>query len=233
MMSNIGHNRSPYDLAEEQITDLYDEAKQWLDGEPVASQGEADGLSKLIDMLRKARKEADAARVEEKRPHDEAAKAVQTKYKPLLEMADRAVDMAKDTLAPWLTKLQAEQEEAERIAREEAEAAMKAAQEAHKAAEGLEGMEAAEDALHAAKAAERALRAAEKAKPHAKNDSRAIGLQTVYKAEITDSVEFAKYCWQHHYAELLELMQKIADRDVKVRKCDLPGVKCITENKVR
>ena len=63
--------------------------------------------------------DADAARAEEKRPHDEAAKAVQSKWKPLLDKADRAVTAAQKPLTDYLLRLERErQAEAQRLAEE-------------------------------------------------------------------------------------------------------------------
>src|SRR3546814_6319433 len=45
----------------------------------------ADAVGKLLDMIRQAKKAADEQRVIEKKPYDDAAKAVQTKYKPLID----------------------------------------------------------------------------------------------------------------------------------------------------
>jgi hypothetical protein len=65
-------------------------------------------------MLRKARKDADEARVAEKKPHDDAAKAVQAKWTPLLDKCELAETTAKKALAPYLiAKEAAQQAEAE------------------------------------------------------------------------------------------------------------------------
>jgi hypothetical protein len=82
----------------------------------------ADAVSKLLDMIRKAKKEADDFRAAEKKPHDDAAKAVQEKWKPLITRCDLAADAAKKALTPYL-------EAVEREKRAVAEAARKAADE--------------------------------------------------------------------------------------------------------
>src|SRR3546814_17507768 len=74
-------------------------------------------------MIRQAKKAADEQRVIEKKPHDDAAKAVQTKYKPLIDKCELAASVAKKALVPWLEHLEAEQRaDAERQCKEADEA---------------------------------------------------------------------------------------------------------------
>jgi hypothetical protein len=92
-----GHNNppTPFDECERKVFDLFDEAKNFLDGEAITTQDMADAVSKLLDMIRKAKKEADDFRAAEKKPHDDAAKAVQEKWKPLITRCDLAADAAR------------------------------------------------------------------------------------------------------------------------------------------
>ena len=76
-------NATPFDLIAEDADGLLTEARNWADGQPVASQAQADDVSRLIEALRLNAKAADDARKEENRPHDEAKAAVQAKYAPL------------------------------------------------------------------------------------------------------------------------------------------------------
>jgi hypothetical protein len=46
---------------------------------------------------------------EEKKPHDERCKAVQAKWKPIIDKADLATSTAKEALAPWLRKVEEQQ----------------------------------------------------------------------------------------------------------------------------
>ena len=47
-------NSTPFDLIAEHLEDLIIEARNFADGEPVASQGQADAVSALIENLRVA-----------------------------------------------------------------------------------------------------------------------------------------------------------------------------------
>lgn len=228
-VAKVGHNRNPFDELSDEIADLYNEAHNWCDGEPISNQKQADEIAKLLEMIRQARKKADEARKEEKRPHDEAAKAVQQKFMPVLESADMASMACKKTLAPWLQKLEDEKRAEAKAKRKEAEEKVRQAREAHQSAQSLEDMEKAEQSLADAKAAEKEAVAAEKDRGRVKGGTRAVSLRTVYRAEITDPAEFARYIWLNHYAEFLDFMQGIADRDVRTCKTDLPGATCIKE----
>lgn len=231
----LGHNGppapTPYEAVSEEIEKLYGEATLWLDGEPVNSQGMADDLDKLKNMIRKARKAADDARKVEKKPFDDGAKEVQERYNPLLKKADTAIDAANKALAPWLAKVEQERQEAARKAREEAEAKQRAAEEAIRAAaaDDLAAREAAEALVKDAKQADRAANRVEKDRAHASGGAgRATHLRTVYEYEITNAVEFARYCWERHRPELLECLDTIAKREATRLKADMPGVK-VTE----
>lgn len=221
-----GHNLTPFDQHSAAIEDLYLEAKNWLDDKGVQSQSDADGVSKLLDLLRKAAKEADEARKEEKRPHDEAAKAVQSKWKPIIDRAELAQKVCKQALTPYLQKVEAEQRAAEEEARRQAEAAEIAAQKAFEQS-GLSDLEAREEAERLATAAKEATAEANRAgkqKAHAKGGGRAAGLRTSYHAEITDDRAFAAYVWQNHRVELSGFLLELAGRLVRNGQRGIPGV---------
>lgn len=240
----IGHNSppSPFDEISEKINDLYEEAKGWLDGDPVDSQGQADALNTLINMIREAEKEADALRKDEVKPFDEGKAEVQARYNPLIGKTKSvtgktvlALDVAKKALTPWLEKLDAEKREAERIAREEAEAARKAAEQAFilSEKENLAEREEAERLNELAKQAEAKAKAASSDKAHAKGGSgRATGLRSEWRAEITDKREFARWLWVNRESEMSGWLNEMAGKIVKQNHDqDIPGVEIIEERK--
>jgi hypothetical protein len=178
----IGHNRppvdepTPFEMSEVEIGDLYAEAKNWLDGEPVSTQAQADGISKLIDDLRRAVKLANERRVFEKQPFDDGAAEVQARYNPLVEdgktrkgKAILAIEIAKKALAPWLQRLEDEKLAAAAAARKIADEKLRAAQEALRAsqADDLAKREAAEVLIRDAEKAEAVATRAENDKAHA------------------------------------------------------------------
>lgn len=241
----IGHNNppveiepTPFEMSEVEIGDLYAEAKNWLDGEPVSCQEQADGLSKLIDELRKAAKLADERRVEENRPFDEGKAAVQAKYAPLIAdtksvkgKAVLAIDMAKKALAPWLQKLEAEKQAAAAKARAEADEKLRIAQEALRASQvaDLAKREAAEALIREAEKAEAVATKAENSKAHAVGGSRAIGLRSVWRAEMVDGREAAKHYWLTRREAVDAFFQGLADADVRAGVRSIPGFNVIED----
>lgn len=234
-------NATPFDLLSEHLEDLIAEARNFADGQPVANQGQADAVSALIESLRIAAKDADAERVRENEPHDKAKAAVQAKYAPLI--ADpknknpgrvwKAIDALKACLQPFLAKLDAEKREAERIAREAADKAARDAAEAMRqaAANDIAGREQAEALVADAEAAQKAADAAAKDKAHATGGSRAMGLRSVWKAELKDAQIAAGFFWKRDPSVFNAFLQKLADEDVRSGKRSVPGFD-VTEARV-
>lgn len=236
--AGIGHNRpSPFEEVRDRVELYYGEAQLWLDGKPIDSQEQADELSNLLNLIRDARKAADEARKEEKRPFDEGAKAVQAKYKPLLEKADTAASVVKQALQPWLDEQDRIAREAAEAARREAEERQRAAEEAmRKAREEAADLAARENAERLAAEAKKATQAASKASKTTAKASGGIGraaaLRTTYEAVITDERAFAAYAWQRHHDELMEWMQQLAARLVRSNQRGIPGVEVIERKEV-
>jgi hypothetical protein len=214
----------PAELFAEEIADLLLEARNYLDGEPIANEQQAEAVSSLLNRLRRVSKDADEARKAEKKPHDDAAKAVQAKWTPLLSKAELAASTAKQALAPWLIKIEEDQRRKAEVARLEAERLAQVAAEAHaKAAGNLSATEDAELVLKAAGAAERHARATEKARPLAKGGERAIGLVDVFTPVLTDSCAALKHYREHQPEALKEWLVDQARQDVRAGKRSIPG----------
>jgi hypothetical protein len=234
-------NATPFDLIADHLEDLIAEARNFADGDPVASQGQADAVSALIESLRIAAKDADAERVRENKPHDDAKAAVQAKYAPLI--ADpknknpgkvwKAIDALKACLQPYLAKLDAEKREAERVAREAADKAAKDAADAMRAAAAndLQAREQAEALIADAEAAQKVAKAAAGDKAHATGGSRAMGLRSVWKAELKDAQIAAGFFWKRDPSVFNAFLQKLADEDVRAGKRSIPGFD-VTEARV-
>lgn len=223
----IGHNRpsDPFELFAEHINGLLDEAGNWLNGEGVKSEADAEGVSRLLTMLRTAAKDADKARAEEKRPHDEAAKAVQAKWKPLLDRAELAVSTAKKALAPWLEAREAEQRAAAEAARVEAEekaaAARKAAQEA--AQSDLAAQARIQEMQDEAAAAAKDAAKLDKAKAQAKGGSRAVTLRDVYTPVLVTPKDALRHYMEKQPDALKAWLLDQAHKDVRAGSRSIPG----------
>lgn len=237
-MFGAGHNNppepTPFEAIQVHIEDLTETAKGFLDGTGVTTQAEADALAKLMDEGRKASKAADAARAEEKKPHDEAAKAVQAKWKPLIEAGDRIVTICKQALAPYL---EAQEAEKRRIAEEARKGAERKAQEAAAAARAaaatdLAAQEQAEALAKEAKAALTAANKADKDKAHGVGGSRAATLRTTYRPVMVDGVEAARWAWQTRREECEAFFLSLAVTAVREGRHQIPGFDVIAERSV-
>lgn len=214
----------PATLFREEVDDLLLEARNYLDGEPIANEEQARAVSSLLNRLRRVAKDADEARKTEKKPHDDAAKAVQAKWSPIISKAELAASTAKQALAPYLQQVEEQQQREAETARLEAERLARIAAEKHAAAVGnLEEREHAERLLKAAKGAEQYAAKAEKAKPLAKGGERAIGLIDRYTPELTDSCAALKHYREKQPAELKAWLLEQAEKDVRAGARSIPG----------
>lgn len=236
-IATIGHNGAPeptpYEKAVAEIDGLYDEAKIWLDGQAVDSQPIADGLAKLLTMLRDATKRADEARIAEAEPFDRAKAEVQARYAPLIAdtkaikgKAVLAMEACKKAIAPWLAKQEAEKREAAERARREAEEKQRIAQEAIRAAQeaDLAAREGAEALLRDAKKAESAAKAAERDTAKADGGGRrAVSLRTVYTPVLVNATDAARHYWKTHRTSMDAFLLQLAEQDVRNGTRSIPG----------
>ena len=230
----IGHNGPPeptqFEAMQMHILDLMETAQGFLDGEPIANQETADLVGKLIDEARKAQKDGKAMRMSQTKPLDEAKKQIMDQWRPLIDedtgKCAMIVSTAKQALKPWLEHLEAQQRAEAAKTREEAEKARQAALEAERAASAanLEAIERVELARREAEQAERAANRADKAKAHATGGSRAIGLRSYYRAEVTDPVEFGKWLWANRRADYLAFIEQQAAIEARHGPKPIPGI---------
>lgn len=221
-----GNNPPVFDAHKANIDDLREEAGAWLDGKAVENADEAEGINTLLDLARQAVKAADEARSTEKKPHLDAAKAVDAQWKPLIDAGQRVVDCCKKALTPWNIK-EAERKAAEAArARAEAEAEARAAREAEIAASGaLSDADQAEQLAWSAKQAAKIAKSAEKAA------STGLGLRTTYRAELTDINAAVKHYWAVRRESFEDLVTDLAAQDVRAGKRQIPGFNIIEEKK--
>jgi hypothetical protein len=210
------------------IDTLMETAQGFLDGEPVETAEAAAIVAKLIDEGRKAGKDADNLRKEEAKPFDEGKKAVQARWKPVIDKTDLIVATAKRALLPYQMKLEAEQRERADQARREAEAARQAQIDAERAAQASADLDAAQRAADLRKAADKAQREASKADKATAavpvEGARAISLRAVWRAEITDRRALLQHYMRTRPADLEAWLQMQADRDVHAGIRVIPGV---------
>lgn len=216
----IGHNSPPaFEAHSLNIEDLFALVSGSTAGGQVTTDEQEAALDGLMDQLRDARKAADAARADEKRPHDEAAKAVQSKWKPLIDRCDAGVTEIKNLLTPYRSAKLEAKNEATRKAREEAEAKAREAQEALRDADDLESRFAAEEQI---KQAQKLTAVANRA------DRSATGLRSYQVAEVTDHAALLKFVKANAPDALKAWLEEYAQ---KALPAQLPGVIIRTERR--
>lgn len=225
---------TPFEAITVHIQDLTETAKGFLDGSGVTTQAEADAVAKLMDEGRKATKAADTARTEEKKPHDDAGKAVQAKWKPLVESGERIVALCKQALGPFLEAQEAEKRRIAEAARREAEIKLQAALEASRAAHAtdLEAREQADALEKAAKAAVADANRAEKDKAHGKGGARAATLRTSYRPVLVDRQAACAHYYKIDPALFDELLMMLAKQDIQAGKRAIVGFDVVEERSV-
>lgn len=234
----MGGNRPPpFDQAKidglsERVGDFTDAAGAWTDLKAIESEAQAE---KLVDYLTGARglyKEVDEARKEAKKPHDEAAAAVQSAFKPLLDKLTKAADAAKKLQTAWLVKKEAEERaERERLAKEAEEkrlAAEKAALEAESRNDISGQVEAEAAAKEAEKLAKDAARTTNASAKSATGGGRTVALKTTREAEITN----IRHLFMHfqNHPEVADLLRRLANAEIRAAKgatVDIPGINII------
>jgi hypothetical protein len=213
-MTTIGHNGGPAIIAHaDNIDSLVDLANGI--GAIKTPEQEAQATA-LLDNLRIAKKAADDKRIELKRPHDNAAAAVQAEWKPLLDKCTKAEAAVKDVLTPWRAALLAEQERQAKEARDAAQALLDEAQ-----------AKLCSDDLHEAIDGEAALKSATKLAAKANAISKqATGLRTSWEAQITDRRAALNHYLKANPEAFEALIQQLADSDARnaATRRDIPGV---------
>lgn len=226
--ASIGHNQSPFHIATNRIQDLFDEAKNWLDGEPLETKEQHDTLVDLVKQIRAAKKVADDLRKEEAKPFDEGKAEIQTRYNPFIQankgLADLAIKTANDALAPYLAaQLKLKRDEEMRL-REEAAQKEFEAREALKASQGNLAERQEADAL--VTEAKRANAIANKA---AKTNI-AKGARTVWNVEISNVKIAGTEMWRAFPERFHALILEMAKEQVRAGRREIAGF-TITETK--
>lgn len=219
---------------ETKAAEFLDAAGEWLEVGEIDSEAQASELNDFIAGVKKNVKSADDDRKADKKPHDDAGKAVQAAYNPIIEKLKRAVERVSPMQTAWLEKKEAERQAEVERQRREAEAAAKAAEEAAAKAESsndisgeVEAEEAAKRASDLQKEADRAAKTRANVKS-ASGGGRTASLRAYLEVEVTNArVLFMRY--QDH-PDLLECLRNLAAREARSKEFDpekdeIPGAK--------
>jgi hypothetical protein len=227
-MLGMGHNLPPTeaDVARERVEGLVSAANRWARERPEITDAEtAARANDFLEQLAAEAKKLELQRRAEKRPHEDAAKAVDARYRPLADMVGACKLVVTALHSAWLRREQdrlaierrrkeAEAREAQRLADE---AARKAA-----AAASVSDLIAASEAERAAKEASAAAAAVpERAQTRGQLSGRARSLKTTWHARVVDP-----YAAIRHYrdrAEVRELVERLANADARAGVRAIPG----------
>ncbi len=241
-----GHNNPPeattFETIKGELEDLRIEAGNFLDGQPIASQAEADALGLMLSKVLAAAGKADKARVAEKKPHDDAANEVQERYNTLIGKTKAVTGVAvrmetaiKSALTVWLKKVADEQEaarlEAERVARETQAQAELSIASTHDTPD-IDERDAALRDVDVARQAAIDLGVANRAKAQVQGETRAIGLRSTFHPEITDRIEALKYYKENRLSEYIDGLEAMvlgfARDDIRAgKRSGIPGIEIV------
>ena len=220
--------------------EFLDAAGDWLDLKEIQSAEQAAELNDFIAGVKARIKETDADRKSDKAPFDEAGKAVQAAYAPIIDKLKKAVERVAPMQTAWLRKLDA-QRKAEAEAKAEAarkaqeEAARQAAQAASRndLAGEAEAAAAAKRAEEMQKEAERAAKARAQA-GSASGGARTASLRRFVHARLVN--ERAAFMHFQGHPDLVECLTRLANAEVRAKGFDpktdkIPGFEIFTEEK--
>lgn len=217
------HNNPPPDAAFGlHIDELFTLLSDTLAGGEITTDKQEADIDAILDDFRTASKDADKARTVEKKPFDDAAKAVQAKWKPIIEKADRGVTACKDALTPYRTAKQRAKDEVARKAREEAEAREKAAMEALRQSDDLEAKFEAEQKLEEAK---------KLAAVANRIDRSATGLRSYWVHRIVNRKELLLHVLERYPEDLADMLNELVRQKVAAGTREMPGCEIIEEKR--
>ena len=218
-----GHNLpTTYDLLLQEVQNVIAEANRALNTVKVVSDEEtAKKLDGFDSKLKNLWNDAEARRKAEKKPHDDAAAAVQTRYAtPILTPISVIRRLIKPLLDGWLVRQDEIRKAAAKEAEEIALAAMREAEEAAKKAQAKSGdiVGAVIAAEEAAKKAEAAVKVADQTantRTQIKGDysERARSLRSTWKGKITDQDQV--YRFFRGEPDVLDALQKLVDSRIR------------------
>lgn len=235
----IGHNNPPaailtYAAVKARIDDLYDiEAKNWLDGQRITTQAQADAVSRLKGMIKEAEADADRCRKAENEPFDAGKKEVQDRYAPLISDTKaikgktvRAHEACVAALTPWLRKLDDEHQARLDEARRVADAAMEEARTLAGAADitNLADAEVVDETFRDAKIAARAALAVENDRARVGGgEYRATLLRDNYVPALVDGEIAMAHYWVMQRGAVEAFLLDLAAKDIRAGKRSIPG----------
>jgi hypothetical protein len=212
-LAGIGHNL-PTDPVERfnLMIEMEREAIEAFLKVPIAAEDDAVKAGRWSGKLKGIAKEIDEKRVELKKPHDDAATAVQQTFKPLVDAASQLAAKLTNHVSPWVKeKKRKADEEAAEAARIKRDAEQKAADEL--------GVAPPPETTRAP------------ARMPSKVVTGGLTVRTVKVAKINDLNAAASYFAKLENPELRDLMRKLAYK-VMTAGVPVPGAELVEDQRV-
>lgn len=235
----IGHNQSPFETLKTRIDEVIKSTDNAIAQYPeIDTQAVADEFTNLVDIARACKKEAENQRKAEKKPHDDAIKDIQERFKPLAENLDLAISALKRRVSDFLVRQQEKREAERKAAEAEALRVMEEAEEAERAAAETGSVSAQIAAQTAKEQADQAIQEASApvgpARARGENSNRSMGLRTTYSAVIDDYDRV--YGHFRNDPKVRDVLQSLADAAARSAKGDetaftVPGAR-LHESKI-
>lgn len=190
--AGIGHNAPPaYDeetaaALEAKMREFADAGGAWLDLREIADDTQAQRLADYLAGLQARIKETETARKEAKKPHDDAAKTVQKRFVPIVDLGTKLRDRLNGMLTAYASKKERAAAEARRKAEEEARRAHEEADRRAREAAARNDLAGEAEAERAREAAEDAAKAAARAPSggQIKGSTRTMAMRTTCRADL-------------------------------------------------
>ena len=221
----IGHNQTPFQLLQDEVNNLHEEAKNWLDGEKVTGTQEPE-IDKLLTMLKDVKKRERSLFKKTKDPHAKAAKEVDTLHNPLKAKIENAIKAGLAAVTPLREAREAAAAEEQRKAIEEAETATRLAQEASVLRDET-NLTATEEMQSQVKAAKKLTTQANKL------SKRKTGLRTTWDCTLKDTSAAARHYFIKRPGEFSEFLTGLAKTDVIAGAREIPGFEIVEKKEAR
>lgn len=232
----IGHNMpdDPFEALKAELEGEVEIARDLLK-KPVENSDDADKVANFANRVSAINKKADELFTVEKRPHLEAGRAVDEKWRPVRETAKVLASQLKAHVEKFLKEERERERERQRIAAEDAAAKRRAAEEAAKKAADVspnpddpEMIARQQEAERLKEEALKAEREAAERRVQAGRTGSKVSLRTVKSARIVDYDKLVEALKGRD--EMKELVQSLANRSAR-SGVDLPGMEIVTEEK--
>lgn len=235
-MDGVGHNSGAVfdEVARDNLDATADEfliaSQKWIDMSALSTDIQAAQLTDQIDGLRGLMKKVEDARKADKKPHADAAKAVDDAYRPVTAKLQTCMAGLKKLADSWLQLKRAQAENERRQREADARAKQEAADRA--AAEAAQGNDLAAQiaAERAAKEAEEAQKAADAKIDTSMRSMSGAGRTISTRTQRTVVIKNVRQLFLHYqdHPRVMEVLQSLAQADVRAKDVDhtqIPGIR--------